>query len=145
MGTTETERRYAMTEKATFGAGCFWGVEDAYRHVKGVVATTVGYMGGTLENPTYHDVCSGLTGHTEVVEVEYDPSQVTYEELRSGEVTLNGKKIPVSSMSSYYKAQEIATLLKDAIAAGEFLVSAPSSPLPRQQHMNKLEIRGPVR
>lgn len=68
-------------EKATFGAGCFWGIEEAFRQVKGVVATRVGYMGGRMENPTYHDVCTGRTGHAEVVEVEYDPSQVSYEEL----------------------------------------------------------------
>jgi peptide-methionine (S)-S-oxide reductase len=68
-------------EKATFGAGCFWGVEVAFRKVPGVTATAAGYLGGTLENPTYKDVCSGRTGHAEVVEVTYDPSQVTYEDL----------------------------------------------------------------
>jgi len=70
-----------MTEKATFGAGCFWGVEAAFRKVKGVVSTTVGYSGGSFKNPAYRDVCSGKTGHAEVVQVEYDPSQVSYEEL----------------------------------------------------------------
>lgn len=68
-------------EKATFGAGCFWGVEYAFSQVKGVTATAVGYMGGTTENPTYQDVCTEKTGHAEVVHLEYDPSMVTYEEL----------------------------------------------------------------
>ena len=67
--------------KATFGAGCFWGVEAAFRQVKGVASTAVGYLGGALKNPTYHDVCTGKTGHAEVVQLEYDPSLVSYEEL----------------------------------------------------------------
>jgi peptide-methionine (S)-S-oxide reductase len=68
-------------EKATFGAGCFWGVEAAFRQVKGVISTAVGYMGGTLKDPTYQDVCTDKTGHAEIVQVEFDPSQVSYEDL----------------------------------------------------------------
>lgn len=68
-------------EKATFGAGCFWGVEATFRQVKGVISTAVGYMGGSLDNPTYQDVCTDRTGHAEVVHIEFDPSQVSYGDL----------------------------------------------------------------
>ena len=70
-----------MEKKATFGAGCFWGVEAAFRQLDGVTKTEVGYEGGTLENPTYEDVCSHTTGHAEVVQVTYDPERISYEDL----------------------------------------------------------------
>lgn len=78
---TNTTSTNETVQKATFGAGCFWGVEAAFRQIKGVISTAVGYSGGNYNNPSYKDVCTGRTGHAEVVEVTYDPSRVSYEDL----------------------------------------------------------------
>ena len=80
--TSETGTR-TKTEKATFGAGCFWQVEEAFRHLDGVIETAVGYEGGHVENPSYELVCTGTTGHVEVCQVTFDPAKIGYEELVS--------------------------------------------------------------
>ncbi len=72
-----------MVETATFAAGCFWGPEDTFRKLKGVINTAVGYMGGHMDNPTYGDVCTDQTGHAEVVQITYDPAVISYEALLS--------------------------------------------------------------
>ena len=81
MSETTDGQAGARTETATFGAGCFWQVEAAYRETPGVIETAVGYEGGHVENPTYEQVCSGTTGHAEVTQVTFDPERVSYEEL----------------------------------------------------------------
>lgn len=70
-------------ETATFGAGCFWGVEETFRQIPGVLDTAVGYLGGHTQNPTYQDVCTDESGHAEVVQVTYDPAKVSYDQLLS--------------------------------------------------------------
>ena len=70
-----------MSETATFGAGCFWGVEEVFRTLPGVTSTAVGYLGGSIKDPTYKDVCTGKTGHAEVMQLEFDPAIVSYRQL----------------------------------------------------------------
>ncbi len=113
-------------QKAIFGAGCFWGVEAAFREIPGVKATSVGYSGGTTEQPTYKEVCTGRTGHAEVCEVDFDPAQVSYEQLLNAfwnmhdPTTSNrqGPDIGTQYRSAIYfttaEQQQIATASKEA-------------------------------
>ena len=76
-----SENKIKTLQLATFAAGCFWGVEESFRKTKGVKSTMVGYTGGRWENPTYNDVCADLTGHAEAIQLQYDPQEVSYEDL----------------------------------------------------------------
>jgi peptide-methionine (S)-S-oxide reductase len=147
-------------DKATFGAGCFWGVEAAFRQVKGVVSTAVGYSGGHLPNANYKDVCSGKTGHAEVVEVEYDPALVSYDELlkvfweNHNPTTLNrqGPDIGTQYRSAIYfhtPEQEVAARASKEKAQAQFknkIVTeiTPASEFWRAEdyHQQYLEKRG---
>jgi len=81
LGASGFSQEKEMAEIATFGAGCFWGIEAAFQQVPGVIETAVGYSGGETPNPTYKDVCTDETGHAEVVQVTFDPAKVSYEQL----------------------------------------------------------------
>src|SRR6056297_1310148 len=117
-----------MMEKATFAAGCFWGVEEAYRTLEGVVETTVGYMGGKTENPTYEQVCSDTTGHAEVVQVEYDPARISYPQLlerfwrQHNPTTLNRQGVDIGTQyrsAIFYHSDEQRRLAGESRAAVE--------------------------
>jgi peptide-methionine (S)-S-oxide reductase len=149
-------------DKATFGAGCFWGVEAAFRQIKGVTSTAVGYMGGTLHDPTYEDVCTNGTGHAEVVQVEYDPSQVPYDDLlrvfwdNHDPTTLNrqGPDVGTQYRSAIFfhtpEQEAAAKASKEALAkSGRFkrpivteIVPAPEFWRAEEYHQQYLEKRG---
>ena len=150
------------TEKATFGAGCFWGVEATFRKMDGVVETAVGYLGGTLENPSYEDVCTGSTGHAEVAQVTFDLEKVSYEEFLDvfwachdpTQLNRQGPDVGSQYRSAVFfhspQQEEIATRSKDAVdQSGRFgapIVTeiAPASTFYRAEeyHQQYLKKRG---
>lgn len=91
-------------EKATFAAGCFWGVEAEFRKIKGVTDTTVGYSGGHYPTPTYQDVCTGRTSHAESVLVEFDPGQVSYHQLLEAFWNMHDPTIPIPDVGTQYRS-----------------------------------------
>ena len=149
-------------EKATFGAGCFWGVEQTFRDTKGVSSAVSGYAGGFTENPTYEDVCSHATGHAEVVEVEFDPAVVSYGELldvfwaNHDPTTLNRQGPDVGDQYRsviFYHSPEQKTAAEASKAAmdqsGKFrrpivtvIESAPTFYRAEEYHQRYLERRG---
>ena len=151
-----------MTEKATFAAGCFWGVEATFRALDGVKETAVGYTGGETENPTYKDVCGDDTGHAEAVEVEYDPAKIAYADLlkvfweNHDPTTLNRQGPDVgtqyrSAIFFHSEAQKTeAEASRDALAAsGKFkkpivtqIVPAVTFFKAEEYHQRYLEKRG---
>ncbi len=148
-------------EKATFAAGCFWGVEEAFRNLDGVLSTAAGYSGGTMQDPAYEDVCTGETGHAEVVEIEFDPGRVSYHELLQvfwnihDPTTLNrqGPDIGTQYRSAvFYHTPEQKALATESMAALEMESSGrpivteitPASTFYRAEeyHQRYLEKRG---
>ena len=151
-----------MTENAMFGAGCFWGVEATFRQTKGVKDTAGGYAGGDFPNPTYKDVCTDTTGHAEVVQVQYDPAEVSYDELlrvfweNHDPTTLNRQGPDVGtqyrSVIFYYSPEQekAARASKEALGKlGKFrrpivtqIAPAPEFNRAEEYHQRYLEKRG---
>jgi peptide-methionine (S)-S-oxide reductase len=151
-----------VTELATFGAGCFWGVEVTFRNTPGVKDAVVGYLGGAMANPSYKDVCTGRTGHAEVVQVTYDPSEATYDQLldvfweNHDPTTLNrqGPDVGTQYRSAIFyhtpEQQRIAEKSKEELEkSGRFqkpivteITSASTFYLAEDYHQRYLEKRG---
>lgn len=148
--------------KATFGAGCFWHVEDLFRKTRGVKSTQVGYIGGKLENPTYDEVCTDKTRHAEAVQVEYDPTEISYDELlqvfwdNHDPTSLNrqGHDIGIQYRSTIFfyndEQKEIAQKSKDDLEkSGKFkksivteIVSAPQFYKAEEYHQKYFQKHG---
>lgn len=110
--------------KATFGMGCFWCSEDVFMRLKGVKSTAVGYMGGTLDNPTYDQVCTDKTGHAEVVQVDYDPESISYEELLAVFFTNHDPTTPNRQgpdVGAQYRSAVFFHTPEQQVAAGEMI------------------------
>ena len=149
-------------ETATFGAGCFWGVEETFWKLAGVKETAVGYCGGTLEHPTYQDVCTGETRHAEVVQVKFDPSVISYEKLLSvfwslhDQTTLNRQGPDIGdqyrSVIFFHTPEQkiLAQKSKDILSqSGKFkrpivteIVAAPAFYRAEEYHQQYLKKRG---
>jgi peptide-methionine (S)-S-oxide reductase len=149
-------------ERASFAAGCFWGVEAAFRDLKGVVSTMVGYMGGSTEDPTYGDVCTGTTGHAETVQVVFDPKKISYEKLletfwNKHDPTTPNRQGPdigeqYRSIIFYYSDEQkkLAVASKEKLeASGRYkrpivteIISAPKFYPAEDYHQQYLEKRG---
>lgn len=126
------DRRARLIGVATFAAGCFWGVEQAFREIPGVIETTAGYTGGTLRNPTYERVATGRTGHVEAVRVEFDPARVSYEELLAVFWQLHDPtRSRLGRRSRYRSAIFVHSLEQERVAhaALEALSAAAGSPV----------------
>jgi peptide-methionine (S)-S-oxide reductase len=122
----EVPAKSAKYEEATFAAGCFWGVEAAFRAVEGVVATEVGYTGGSLENPTYKLVCTHRTGHAEAVRVTYDPNTVSYQDL----------------LDVFWRIHDPTTMNRQGPDVGTQYRSAIFYHTPRQQGLARASMQG---
>ena len=140
------DRRNLLIGVATFAAGCFWGVEQAFRNVPGVIETTVGYTGGTLRRPTYDQVATGTSGHVEAVRIEFDPARVSYEELLETFLQLHDPTRPRPFRLSRYRSAIFVHSLEaqSAVVDEPILTEIRRAPLfyhAEERHQRYLERR----